>query len=251
MAAYLELAPPPHLAESVECFWIMQAEQSFRHRVLPDGCADILFTRDAKASLTVVGTMTRFGDFQLSAGQLLVGVRFRPGMSGVQFGVPVQEITDARPPLEELWGARARTLLEKMACAKSPQQCAALLGQSLQPSPTRTPLQRALARIEADPVSVSLDDVAFQAGLSARQFRRICVRQTGVSPKLLARVLRFRKALAQVRSQAGEHAGLAADCGYFDQSHFIAEFQRFAGETPAAYLRNALTVFSYSTICPS
>ena len=102
--------------------------------------------------------------------------------------------------------------------------------------PPTTPLQRALAWMAADPASVSLDDVALQSGLSPRQFRRVCVQHTGVSPKLLARVLRFRKALAQVQSQAGPHADVAADCGYFDQSHFIAEFQRFAGQTPADYL---------------
>jgi AraC-like DNA-binding protein len=237
MTPYLELAPPPHLADSVECFWTMRSEHSFGHRVLPDGCADILFTRDRKASLTVIGTMTRYEDFQIPAGQLLVGVRFRPGMSATQLGVSPQRITDLRLPLEELWGARARTLLEKMGDAKSPQECVALLGQSLRPPRARTPAQRAVAWMEAHPVSISLDDIAFQTGLSARQFRRVCVQQTGVSPKLLARVLRFRKALAQVRSQAGQHAGLAADCGYFDQSHFIAEFERFAGQSPSAYLR--------------
>jgi AraC-like DNA-binding protein len=56
-----------------------------------------------------------------------------------------------------------------------------------------------------------------------------------LSPKLLARILRFRYALSRVHGQLGEHAGLAADCGYFDQSHFIAEFQRFSGRTPANF----------------
>lgn len=218
----------------------MESEESFRHRVLPDGCADILFTRDSqKASLTVVGPMTRFADFQIPPGQLSLGVRFRPGMWTEHFGVPSPEITDASLPLESLWGARARTLLGRMADAVSPQQCAVLLGRALRPSQPRTPVQRALAWMETNPGCVSLDEVAFQTGLSARQFRRVCLQQTGISPKLLARVLRFRKALARVRGQAGEHAGLAADCGYFDQSHFIAEFQRFTGQTPAAYLRAA------------
>lgn len=106
MAPYLELVPPPQLAESVECFWTMQSEESFPHRVLPDGCADIIFTRDSgKASLTVVGTMTRFADFQIPPRQLLVGVRFRPGMWREHFGVPSPEITDGLLSLEELWGA--------------------------------------------------------------------------------------------------------------------------------------------------
>ena len=238
MAQYFELAPPTHLAEAVECFWTMESGESFCHRVLPDGCADIIFTRDSgKASLMAVGTMTQFADFQIPPKQLTVGMRFRPGMWTAHFGVPSPEITDRLLPLEDLWGARGRALLMQMADAASPQHCAALLSRALRPSPTRTPLQRALAWMETNAGCVSLDEVASHAGLSVRQFRRNCVQQAGVSPKLLARVLRFRKALGQVRAQAGEHAGLAADCGYFDQSHFIAEFQRFAGKTPAAYLR--------------
>jgi AraC-like DNA-binding protein len=216
----------------------MASDESFCHRVLPDGCADIIFRRDSgKVSLTVVGTMTRFADFQMPRGQLSVGMRFRPGMWREHFGVRGPEITDALLPLEEVWGASGRILMEQLADTDSPQQCADLFGRALRSSRSRTPVQRALAWMESDPCCPSLDDVAFQTGLSIRQFRRVCLEQTGVSPKLLARVLRFRKALAQVQTQAGEHAGLAADCGYFDQSHFIAEFQRFSGQTPAAYLR--------------
>jgi AraC-like DNA-binding protein len=216
----------------------MASDESFCHRVLPDGCADIIFRRDSgKVSLTVVGTMTRFADFQMPRGQLSVGMRFRPGMWREHFGVRGPEITDALLPLEEVWGASGRILMEQLADTDSPQQCADLFGRALRSSRSRTPLQRALAWMESDPCCLSLDDVAFQTGLSIRQFRRVCLEQTGVSPKLLARVLRFRKALAQVQTQAGEHAGLAADCGYFDQSHFIAEFQHFSGQTPAAYLR--------------
>ena len=216
----------------------MKSEASFDHRVLPDGCADIIFTRDSgKASLMIVGTMTRFADFHIPSGQLTVGVRFRPGMWTQQLGVPGTEITDAHLPLEEVWGDRARALLGCLADCDSPQHCVAALRGALRPSPTRTPLQQALAWMERHPDCISLDRIALQAGLSARQFRRACLQQTGTSPKLLARVLRFRNALAQVQAQVGEHAGLAADCGYFDQSHFIAEFQRFAGQTPAAYHR--------------
>jgi AraC-like DNA-binding protein len=242
MLSYREFAPPPRLADSVECLWVMRhSEHSpVSHRVLPDGCADIIFARDSgKASLIAVGTMTRFADFPIPPGQLSVGVRFRPGMCMTYFGIPSPDITDGQLPLEDLWGTRGRNLLAQIADTNSAQQCVEVLGRALRPSTARTPVQHALAWMEANPGCASLDDVAFQSGLSTRQFRRMCVQQTGISPKLLARVLRFRKALVQVEAQTGEHAGLAADCGYFDQSHFIAEFKRFAGHSPAAYLRAA------------
>jgi AraC-like DNA-binding protein len=58
--------------------------------------------------------------------------------------------------------------------------------------------------------------------------------RTGLTPKLLARLIRFHRALALRRSRAGiGWAELAAECGYFDQAHLTAEFAEFAGVTPA------------------
>jgi AraC-like DNA-binding protein len=238
MPSYREFAPPPRLADSVECLWVIRHSQgpAVQHRVLPDGCADILFTAGSgKSTLHVVGTMTQFQDFQLLPGQLYVGLRFHPGMSAGEVGAPASVITDRLISLEEFWGKRARTLLARMEDAGSSNDCASLLAESVSTNPPSTPLQRALAWMRSQNGVVALDDVAFQAGLSLRQFRRLCREQTGLSPKLLARILRFRYALSRVHDERGDHAGLAADCGYFDQSHFIADFHRFSGRTPAAF----------------
>jgi AraC-like DNA-binding protein len=241
MQQYQEISPPAQLADSVECLWTIwtTGNASITHRVLPDGCADILFTGGSgKPSLRAVGTMTRFEDYEMPHGRWLVGMRFRPGMWASQLQVAGNEITDQQVALEDLWGARGRGLLAQAGEASSPEQCAAILAQCVRPSDGRTPMQKALAWMEARHGSVVLDDVARQANLSARQFRRLCLEQTGLSPKLLARILRFRHALSKLSGQPGEHAGLAADCGYFDQSHFIAEFRSFAGHSPAHYLRS-------------
>jgi len=88
----------------------------------------------------------------------------------------------------------------------------------------------------------------------------------GMPPKMVARVLRFNRAVralnASSRDQRGEPAGkpyieagpvrqssraaiawaeIAADCGYADQAHLIREFRQFAGSTPARFLREALS----------
>jgi AraC-like DNA-binding protein len=239
MPSYREFAPPARLDESVECLWVMQhsEEPAVPHRVLPDGCADIIFTAGSgRSKLEVVGAMTQFQDFQMLRGQLLVGMRFHPGMWAAQIGAPGDLITDKQTGLEEFWGKRARTLLARMEDARSGQDCASLLAESVS-NRAGTPLQRALAWMRSQHGLVALEEVGRQAGLSPRQFRRLCRQETGLSPKLLARILRFRYALSRVHDEPGQHAGLAADCGYFDQSHFIADFQRFSGRTPAAFGR--------------
>jgi len=241
MPEYQELVPPPALADAVECFWSIRPTNgsSVMHRVTPDGCADIVFTRSGNdVALQVVGPMTHFEDYKLASGMTHLGVRFRPGMWPVQFRVDGDAVTDAVLPLEDVWGAPARDLLDQIAGKNSAEECASLLFQSIHQPQPRTPAQRAIAWMEKHPGSVSLDWIACQAGLSPRQFRRVCISQTGLSPKFLARVLRFRNAHSRLASESGQHAGLAADCGYTDQSHFIAEFQRFTGHTPSSYLRS-------------
>jgi AraC-like DNA-binding protein len=241
MPDYREFAPSAHLADAVECVWsLRQTEMSAQmHRVVPDGCADILFTRkNGRASLQVVGPMTKFEDFPLAPGTINLGIRFRPAMWTAQLGIPAYELTDAVLPLEDLWGPRARTLLSQLMDTTSANACAKLLAQSVTAVEPRTPLQRAIAWMEQHQGLVPLDDAARHAGIGVRHFRRLCIALTGLSPKFLARVLRFRHAQRKVSPQAGQHAGLAAECGYTDQSHFIAEFRRFSGHTPSSYLRS-------------
>ncbi|HEY6329446.1 MAG TPA: helix-turn-helix domain-containing protein [Blastocatellia bacterium] len=54
-------------------------------------------------------------------------------------------------------------------------------------------------------------------------------------PKRLARVLRFQNALAMSRQQMTlQWARIAANCGYFDQSHMARDFREFGGDSPAS-----------------
>jgi AraC-like DNA-binding protein len=76
-----------------------------------------------------------------------------------------------------------------------------------------------------------------KAGFSQRRFIQLFDQQVGLTPKLFFRVSRFQRAVLTVHN-AGEvdWAGLALDCGYYDQAHFIHDFQAFAGITPTTYL---------------
>jgi AraC-like DNA-binding protein len=61
--------------------------------------------------------------------------------------------------------------------------------------------------------------------------------QLGAPPKLIGRVLRFQRAIKLIgRSHPARWTELALECGFFDQSHLIREFQQFAGCTPKEYL---------------
>ena len=230
--AYHEIAASPRLAAAIECFWVGQGAGGL-HRVTPDGCADILFTG---GQLQLVGPMTTWRDFRLERGQRLFGVRFRPGMWTSLAGAPADCLIDRMQPMHDLWGSRARSLTEQLAEAGSVAQAIQVMEAAIPVPAHYSPVEHALAWMERRHGAVSLDELAARAGLSPRQLRRVCVERTGLSPKFLARVLRFRRAserLAAPGNRPSGLAGLALDCGYYDQAHFIHEFREFSGRSPA------------------
>jgi AraC-like DNA-binding protein len=227
----------------VECYWSREERQGTPgERILPDGCVDILFStlNREPVSLTVVGLMTTPLQCDLEAGRSFFGVRFRPGMAAA-FMREAALLKDKVEPLETIWGGAARSISERLAESSSTQEMAHAMEAILRPVEAPDLAQLALWRLSAS--SVPLGQLTSDAGLSLRHFRRACVERAGVSPKHLRRILRFRKAVEKIRSAAANGAQpswaqLAIACGYYDQAHFIKEFQEFAGSTPGRFLQS-------------
>lgn len=101
-------------------------------------------------------------------------------------------------------------------------------------------LLRARAMIDDEPArSLSLQDLATEAGLSRFQTLRAFQALTGLTPH--AYLMQRRMNLARRRILQGLGlADAAAEAGYADQSHMTREFRRRYGLTPAAY-RQAVT----------
>ena len=99
--AYAEIRPSSALEPWVECFWTRHDDGSATEtRVLPDGCADLVFDLNDGEAMAV-GTMTR--PLVVPVGGEFFGVRFRPGRAAAFLRIPLAEITDARVPLGDLW----------------------------------------------------------------------------------------------------------------------------------------------------
>jgi len=238
---YEEFAPSLRFAAHIECFWSHHADEPVpAFRVLPDGCSDIIFEHSAgrNGGLTIVGTMTRASVFHLPAQQRTFGVRFHPGMGARFLRARGREIVDQSIPLNEAWHSlRIRQLLERLEAASSPDQCIRQIELALGEPPELDAVERALAWLVENRGQVPVEELADAASLSPRQFRRICLDRAGLSPKRLARVLRFRHALRHTRGQRKrDWADVALECGYYDQAHFINDFREFSGVAPGAFV---------------
>lgn len=86
--------------------------------------------------------------------------------------------------------------------------------------------------------STSINALADKACLSKRQYERVFRETVGMNPKEYARVVQFQKALWMMQRGESNYAGIAAECGYSDQSHFIRNFKELSGYTPEALIKH-------------
>jgi len=272
---YQEFPPPPGLAGLVDCLWLSDAPAApagpallpVAHRVLPDNCTDILWQDSGDAFF--VGMMSTWFDVPAARRVRTVAVRFRPGAASLFVGpVPLAGLVDQRAGLDQLWGRSAADRLgdELWSVARSDAERLALLTEALYarlalapagaraasalasrvvasaPAGQALALQ-AVAQLEASGGGLRVESLAAALGVSrqylANQFRD----HVGLSPKLFARICRFRAArTAALAAEPGRHghdwATLALDSGYFDQSHLIRDFQDFTGASPDVHLGN-------------
>jgi AraC-like DNA-binding protein len=244
---YQEFPPSPKFAAHVECFWMHRTEEPVRNfHVFPDGCSDIIFEQPARdyGGLAIVGTMTRAQGFDIPAGHSTFGVRFRPGMAARLVRVPGSVAVDQSIPLSNAWKAAAvRDLLDQLASSRSPRDAIARFEASLADPTPLDPVEKSLSWLAECGGQVSMDELADAASLSPRQFRRICLERTGLSPKHLARVLRFHQAAKYASGHHADWADIAVASGYYDQAHLINEFKELAGVSPAQF--SSLSVASH------
>ena len=230
---YTERKPDRAVERLVECTWSVEADHAIdAFPVRPDGCMDLLYS--PSDGLEVVGTMTVEQHYELAPGEQRAGLRFRPGMARRFLGVGAAELRDRVMPLEDVIGSKARDVESRLESAATPEAWGRILTDAVATAVTRgigDPVHLAIEAMTVAHGEVDIDEVADRAGMSSRQFRRRCLEESGLGPKHLARVLRFRRA-CELAARGESWIRIAAEAGYFDQAHLIRDFREFTGATP-------------------
>ncbi|MBZ4374478.1 helix-turn-helix domain-containing protein [Corallococcus sp. AS-1-6] len=244
---YVEASPCAALAPYVQCYWALELSGAAPvgvHRVLPDGCLDILVDLTDGAGPRVVGAMRTAEVVPLSARASFVAVRFRPGGAQPFLRLPLLELTDAKVALGDLWPREAREWRERLGAVQGTAARFALLERLLL---GRLPAQegdvgvrRAVDLILGARGQVPVRSLEEVMGVGARQVERRFHAAVGLSPKVLCRIARLQHAVELSRELEGAQWALAA--GYYDQAHQVREFRALTGLTPGAYVREQAEV---------
>jgi AraC-like DNA-binding protein len=260
---HLHHTPSPPLDDFVEDLWLYEgyAHPHSRERILPSGTLELVINlREDELRIYGAAQPERcrrfpgalvsgaYGGFFVSDGAeeaSIMGVHFRPAGAFPFLGLPAGELVDTHVDLETLWGRAAAVELRERLCA-TPALAErfrllekALASRLLRPPEHHYAVPAALEAFGRTHVRAAVRDVARRVGLSERRFIQVFKAETGLTPKLFCRVLRFQRAREMAQRDASpDWARVASECGYFDQSHLIRDFQAFSGFSPAEYLRH-------------
>ena len=242
----LTYVPRPPLSALIHFMWWYGAYGAGhrRERVLPGPVSELVIVLSgARQGPIFCGAQSESFVIETGDRPALLGVHFKPaGAFPFLRRMPADELHNQRVSLEDIWGAEAGALHERLHAAATPaarfRVLEAALIARLDGPPVRHPaVAYALGAIDAAPAR-PIGDITDQIGLSARRFIALFTAQVGLTPKLYGRVRRFQDVLVRVHGVADiDWTDVALTCGYYDQAHFIHDFRAFSGLSPTAYVR--------------
>jgi AraC-like DNA-binding protein len=185
----------------------------------------------ALAGVTGIQATAKTYSYEAKTGSLLV--RFTPEGAAC-LGVPVAELTGRSVALDAILPrARVAEAHERLGEASDTPTRVAVVERLLTELPYEDdPLvTRAATLLTNAHDEASVSAIARALGVSERQLERRFLARVGVTPKRFATLRRFERAVARATT-APSLTAAALDAGYYDQSHFIRDFRRFAGSSP-------------------
>ena len=252
--------PAAPLSSFVDIFWYYAGMQRphAKERALPTGTTEVVInlsedevrTYDADDTSicrrlpgsVIAGAHSRFFVLDTAEQKDVIGIHFKPGGAFPFLAAPADAFRNSHIELEALWGLRTAELREQLLEAVTPEAKFAVLEKTLlgRISHDRVPhvaVLHAINCLDGAPHLQTISRLSERIGLSPKRFIQLFTQQVGLTPKLYCRVRRFQRVLQTVQQQRQvDWADVAADCGYYDQAHFIRDFRAFSGFNPSAYL---------------
>lgn len=220
--------------------WDLRDAKPFVPETLPHPNVHLVFEADGAR---IAGVHTGRFTTQLEDRGWVFGVKFRPGAFRPYFGRSVASLRDRSVPIDEVFGRKGAALARKVSGLCEVAEKAAAVEQFLNERmiPSDANVQRVSSivdEIAENREIVSVQQIVEQWGLGKRPLQQLFSSYVGVGPKWV--INRYRLHEAVERLQEGAHISfteLAIELGYFDQAHFIRDFRKLVGYSPAAYSR--------------
>lgn len=242
---YREFLPSPGWVDYLAGHWkfVVPADwgQTFEHIAPPDGCVSLFLCKNERHHFQFAGLMgpqLSMLKTTLVPGSVYWGIRFYPGAFPICFDQNPEDLKNQSIILSDA------TAFTTGIRALNPDFADVQLIESLIPLPKKTldtEVRKVVESILKTEGQCKIADLVQAAFLSERQLQKRFRKAVGLSMKELARVMRIRAALVQMVLHERQSIDISFEQGFYDQAHFLHEFQQFARQQPEAvksYLRN-------------
>lgn len=260
---YTEYQPSPILAPYIDNYWEFKGnpEYGMRVHILPDGCADFIFTLGEIANAVekevqvmqpyrsfFVGPMTRYSELVIYTESVhMFGVRFLPCGLSCFTKLHLNEFANQRITTSDMSSVFEETFVERLSEQKHINGRIRLVEEYLllylqhyyQSADAR--IVFAVNTINQFKGKLSMINLMDEVCMCQRHFERKFKHCTGFTPKEYSRIVKFKNAIDLLRnSTTANLLSTAIDAGYYDLSHFSKEIKALSGNTPGSFL--SLTV---------
>jgi AraC-like DNA-binding protein len=281
---YWRMAPDPRLRPHVLCYFLARpralvssAAAAFsggeglaqdEELLLPDGHSEIVFQlggaferwplgeaarRQVMKHSYVIGSRSHTVLTRDLGPVTVAGIKLDPRALRWLLGIPLTELRDSTVSLDELGQRGLVQLEEAVARAASSSDVAAVFDRYLLHAladlpPADAAVEQLLRHIRSSRGALAIMEWVHERRVDARHLERRFADAVGMTPKRLARIVRFKHGyhalLAGAAQPTSSRGPLAAPHrhldGFYDQSHFNKEFRTFVGASPTARLRATL-----------
>lgn len=213
---------------------------------VPDTCVDIICSVDDDGiSAEVWGTPLEKKTVHQMVGREYFGLRFAPGYMPDMLDISMAEVTDNVADFYEV--IRDKEAGERMRVCQDPKQWKQIFLETYyksraeacgldQTEGTKNLAEYIKRRLIQTGGQMSAEKLAEETFYSERYVNKVLKTDMGITPKTFARIVKFQNALQMINKNDDlSLTEIAEYTGYYDQSHFIREFKKFADLAPKQY----------------
>ncbi|WP_062053337.1 AraC family transcriptional regulator [Aquimarina longa] len=264
---YQTYKPHSDLESLISCYWTLEVpaeSDTQRQRIIPDGTIEMAFILGDD-----IKRYTSEDEFILQPRAMVLGqiiepfyiqptgyvntfaIRFYPYGFGNFVTVPIKDLANKETPIELLFGKKiAKELEQKIVEAISSSERIEIIENFLldrlnEKTTVDKIVKTTIDALIATKGNASITSILKEDLSKRRQLERNFIKQIGVSPKQLGKVIRLQTALKMLLNKKSENlTDIAYESEYFDQAHFIKDFKEFTGINPKAFLGNENMILS-------
>lgn len=264
---YQTFPPHPDLAALVKCYWTLEVPaqaETQRQRIIPDGCIEMIFSLGDDIKRYTSGDEFIIQPRAMILGQTIepffiqptgyvnsFAIRFYPYGFTNFVSSSLNELANKETPLEVLFEVEPVKAVEQKII-HAPDTASRiniieefLLDKLKTQATIDTIVKSTIDMLLSTKGSKSINTILKDNLSKRRQLERKFLKQVGMSPKQLSKVIRLQTALKLLLNQQSERlTDIAYESEYYDQAHFIKDFKDFTGTTPNQFLENDTMLLS-------